>query len=615
MFSIIKKYLKQLFSPIDQEFKQEFHNEIFHVNIYRLKALIYLMVIYSLFLLVTDIYLSELWKKLELDIYVILDIIFISVNIISLIVFNINKKSDIVLFLKKAFIYFLPLFIMAWTAIIGGLEYSYSQGFPTFIIALFFISAILFFSLRTYLLFTFVGFIALSLTIYCSYEIDQTVLLRYFTIVPVILLAILIQRMLYAAKVKDFLQKKEIEKINTRLHQSEKNLKQKIQAKTLELTKSNEELKKAIVKAEESDKLKTSFLQNMSHEIRTPMNAIVGFADMLNQADLDKEKCNNYVEIIITSSNQLLEIVEDILKISTLEAGQEAVYLSETPVNSILHDLKTKFEHLAKTKNLQLFFKKELSDNDSIIMTDRSKLLLVLNNMIKNGLKFCFEGFVEFGYTLQHDFLQFYVKDTGIGIRTEIHDKIFDRFWQAETGNSRKYGGTGLGLAISKAYVELMGGEIWLKSAPNKGTIFFFTIPYKPVNKAQQEQKQIASVNWNNKTILVAEDEEINFLYLEELLMETGAKIIHAVNGNLALEYTDKYKPDLILMDLKMPVMSGEQATQRIKQKYPHIPIIAQTAYTLTKDKQRALDSGCDDYLSKPINKGHLLKTLSKFLA
>jgi len=236
---------------------------------------------------------------------------------------------------------------------------------------------------------------------------------------------------------------------------------------------------KALEKAEESDKLKTAFLQNISHEIRTPLNAISGFTDLLSDPNLSPQTQSEYIKIIQNSSSRLTSIISDIITISALETNQEELRYSNVCINSIIGELNAVFEQQASQKGLILYSKRVLNEEQANVLTDRTKVTQILSNLISNSIKFTNEGFVEFGCVLKGNSLEFFVKDSGIGIEPEFHEKIFERFRQADRSINRLYGGTGLGLAISKAFVDLLGGKIWLNSEPNKGSVFYFTIPYK----------------------------------------------------------------------------------------------------------------------------------------
>ena len=239
---------------------------------------------------------------------------------------------------------------------------------------------------------------------------------------------------------------------------------------------------KAKEKAEESDRLKTAFLHNISHEIRTPMNSIVGFSEFLKDTDLSVEKRNTYVDIIHNSSEQLLSIITDIISIATLEAGQESIFKCPVNVNVVLKTLYAQFEPKTKQKNIPLYLNCGLYDEEAIIQIDQTKFIQILLNLVNNAIKFTKQGFIKFGYEQKGEYLEFFIEDTGIGIPSHMHESIFERFRQVESTIANGYGGAGLGLSISKGYVELMGGKIWLSSEPDKGSTFYFTIPYLQYN-------------------------------------------------------------------------------------------------------------------------------------
>jgi PAS domain S-box-containing protein len=384
----------------------------------------------------------------------------------------------------------------------------------------------------------------------------------------------------------------------------------------IERKNSDYDLKNALKKAQESDRLKSAFLANMSHEIRTPMNGIIGFSELFLEKDLSYNERKEYAKIVIDSSKQLLTIVNDILDISKIEAGVVQLNYESVIINELLSNLEAFYAPLAKEKNLELICKKGLSEVDSAIKIDKTKLHQVLTNLLSNAFKFTDNGSVEFGYEKVENNLQFYVKDTGPGIDKKLHNKIFDRFIQANVNYDKQNKGTGLGLAISKKFIELFGGDIWLNSN-NTGTTVYFTIPYDnlniqlPILEVQQKPK---IKQYNKKiTILVAEDEIYNLMYINELFAKTTYEIIEANNGKEAVEKVQKNPNiDLVLMDIKMPIMNGKDAMKEIKIINPNIPVIALSAFAMESDKEVALSTGFDFYLSKPIDRKLLFELIDE---
>jgi PAS domain S-box-containing protein len=379
-----------------------------------------------------------------------------------------------------------------------------------------------------------------------------------------------------------------------------------------------QELINAKNKAEESDRLKTAFLHNISHEVRTPMNAIVGFSDLLSDPDLPPSIRNEFTETIVRSSNQLLTIITQIVSMATLETGQEKIYSKEVSLNSILGKIFDQFKDEAGRKNILLKNNNSIPESDHLIITDESKLTQILSNLLGNALKFTKTGSIDFGYSLKKEDLEFYVKDTGIGIPEDLQDKIFERFRQVETTLAREYEGAGLGLSISKAYVELLGGKIWVTSSLGNGSSFYFTIPY---NKSKLDKPRSKRVKINNQLlsekniVLIAEDEPDNFKLIEQYLLNTNIDLLHASNGKEAIDICKSNKEiKLVLMDLKMPVMDGFEASQKIKEFRNDLIIIAQTAYDREVDKIKAFSSGCTDFISKPFNRKELLSIISRHI-
>ena len=391
------------------------------------------------------------------------------------------------------------------------------------------------------------------------------------------------------------------------------------------------ELIKAKEKAEESDRLKSSFLSNMSHEIRTPLNAIVGFSDMFGNNEIPSQEKERFIPIIRDNTNQLLQLIDDILDLSKMESDQLNIFKKECRVGQVLENLVDVFNNQKAgmgKKEIDIRLKTEKQIEELSIHTDPVRLRQVLSNLIGNSLKFTETGYIEIGCTVQigkdrknYRFIQFCVKDTGIGISEKGKKTIFDRFTKVEDDITKLYRGTGLGLAISKKLVKILGGEIWIESTPGKGSSFYFTIPVGKVEMpktktgpAKKVQPPFGSDNWDNKSILVAEDEESNFKLLEVILQKTKANITRVTNGKDAVEACKSKSFNLVLMDIKMPIMDGLTATKKIKKFKKELPVVAVTAYAREEEQEESRLAGCDDIVVKPISIEKLLTTLSKYL-
>jgi signal transduction histidine kinase len=404
----------------------------------------------------------------------------------------------------------------------------------------------------------------------------------------------------------------ELIQMQEKLQQMNNQLEDLVKVRTLELQLAKE-------KAEESDKLKTAFLANMSHEIRTPMNGILGFSQLLKQPDLSAQDKTNYIDTIDKSTNQLLNIITDILNISKIEAGQETTYPVAFNLNELLDEINSFFQPLATQRNLKLSINKNFSFATANIVSDPVKLSQILNNLIGNAIKFTEKGTVEMNVSANNLRLIFSIKDTGIGIDPSLHDVIFDRFRQVELTHSRKYGGTGLGLSLAKTYIEMLGGTIKVYSVPRKGSTFTFEIPLFLVIDAtptEKTEKNTISrhLNWSNKTLLLAEDEAANAYFVQSVLAPTGINVIVVQNGLDAVEQCRKNNDiDVVIMDIKMPEMDGLAAARIIRSFNKELPIIAITAYALSSDSEKCIEAGCNDYLPKPILIEQLVGLLQKY--
>lgn len=382
-----------------------------------------------------------------------------------------------------------------------------------------------------------------------------------------------------------------------------------------------ENLKKALDKAKESDRLKSAFLANMSHEIRTPMNGILGFASLLKDSNLTSTEITRYTDVIEKSGERMLYIINNIVDISKIESGIETIRKTATNINNILQYFNNFFYPEAKSKNLLLTLAAGLPDEQAIIDTDSDKLNSILMNLIKNSIKYTHQGSIEFGYKLKDNNLEFFVADTGIGIPADRQDVIFDRFIQADIEDKGVYEGAGLGLTISKAYVEMLGGTIRLESTEGVGTTFFFTIPYTKSSKQKLPEINKPNLHVEDSpvkkkiTFLIVDDEPVSDAYLTAVVDNYSNKIFHASNGKEAVEIFNKNPDiDIILMDMKMPVMNGYEATKEIRKFNKDVIIIAQTAYALLGDRKLALDAGCNDYISKPADKDDLIQLIEKYI-
>ena len=379
------------------------------------------------------------------------------------------------------------------------------------------------------------------------------------------------------------------------------------------------EIANARKKAEESDRLKSAFLANMSHEIRTPMNGIMGFAELLKNQSLSVQQQQKYIEIIEMSGVRLLNIINDILDISRIEAGVMDVALEGSDTNEQLEYIYSFFKPQVEAQGMQLLLSDMLPAENSKVVTDREKVFAVLNNLVKNAIKYSRKGTIEFGCNKKGSFLEFFVKDTGIGIPKDRQDAIFDRFVQADIEDIEARQGAGLGLSISRSYVKMLGGEIWVESEEHKGSTFYFTLPYKKdIQQADSQQSNEPGKNKEDQEmklkILIVEDDEFSAKLIKEHVQKNGKEILQAASGLEAVTISKDHPDiDLILMDIKMPDMNGMAATREIRKFNNNVVIIAQTAKALIGDKQSLLDTGFNDYITKPIHSNELKALIKKY--
>ncbi len=373
------------------------------------------------------------------------------------------------------------------------------------------------------------------------------------------------------------------------------------------------------IKAEEADRMKTSFLANMSHEIRTPLNAILGFTQLLSKPDISPEDKDIFIKNIKNSGERLLGLLDDILDLSKIEAGAVKVYIADVSVNKLIEDLAAvvSLSRRVIDKNLKLVVEKAFHDGDDVIRTDETRLFQILSNLLNNAVKFTEHGTISTGYELiESDYIKFYVKDTGIGISKESIQKIYTPFFQE--GKLPAAGGTGLGLAIVKGLTESLGGTIEISSAVDKGTEVSFTIPYIRNGETKHIKSFTGSpdsYNITGKKILLVEDEPVNRRLMEKFIESTGAELISTESGNESVELCTKDGSiDLVLMDLTLPDIDGYTAMERIRKVRPELPIVAQSATSMSEHRERARDAGADDFIAKPIKREELYNSIWKQL-
>lgn len=381
--------------------------------------------------------------------------------------------------------------------------------------------------------------------------------------------------------------------------------------------------------AEDSEQLKSAFLAHMSHEIRTPMNGILGFCDLLKEPQLTGEKQQEYIEIIKKSGLRMLNIINDIISMAKIESGLLEAHLQEVNINYKIDFIYNFFKHEAELKGLGFTTKKPLADKDATINSDVEKIYSILGNLVKNAIKHTATGNIEMGYVIKTDqqtsLVEFYVKDSGFGIPQNKHLSIFERFRQIKVSNNMDLQGAGLGLPISKAYVELLGGKIWIASEKGKGSIFYFTLPYRTEqrdktggqnNNSFKRKQQSATIEDLKLKTLIVEDDEVSRLLITTYVKKVSDTILVAKTGQDAVHVLKNHPDiDLVLMDIQLPVMDGFEATRQIRQFNEEVIIIAQTASGLSEDKEKTMGVGCNEYMLKPIKRSTLLALVQKYFS
>lgn len=384
-----------------------------------------------------------------------------------------------------------------------------------------------------------------------------------------------------------------------------------------------QQFREAKEKAEESDRLKTAFLANMSHEIRTPMNSIIGFSALLTEDSLSDSDKVEYIQHINQSGESLLNLIDDIIDIAKIEAGQLTITYESYSLDELMEELQASYSELIGRKSnklVNLIAEPAELPSGNTIMTDPFRLRQVISNLLVNAMKFTSQGSITYGFMIDGDSILFYVRDTGIGIAEENHSIIFNRFRQAQNDGRKHYGGTGLGLAISQHIVELLGGQIRVESKPGEGSLFYFTIPYKPVDKNHpsndlRNRDRMLQYDWSDKTMLVIEEVDSNFNYISAALSRTGIRLIRATGSKSGIGISISNNDiDLVLININLPEMDGYLAAKEIKKHRPMLPVIAQTPDTSQVDVERSHEAGCDEIVPKPVKFNVLMNVISKYL-
>ncbi|MEN9445483.1 MAG: hypothetical protein RIS47_2374 [Bacteroidota bacterium] len=372
------------------------------------------------------------------------------------------------------------------------------------------------------------------------------------------------------------------------------------------------DIKKAQERAEENIKLKNAFIANLSHEIRTPLNGILGFSEIITQATKENHELDKFVKMIKKSSNQLIDIIDNLLEVAKIQTGQISFHNDFFSLNELFSRIANTYDQM-HTIELRVNF--GLSTGRDVVIADQKKLEIIVHKLLSNAFKFTHTGFVELGYLILDEKPLFYVQDTGPGIPPEKYEAVFESFRQADSSDTRLFGGAGLGLTIAKGLVEVMGGKIWFETTLHVGTTFYFNLPidFKWQRYIQAETYAVTR-DMSNSKFLVVEDDLFNFELIKAYLGRTNAQIIHADNAFAAIDLMTQTQPDLILMDLQLPGMNGLECTQQIKLINPRTPVIIITAFASQLDKENSILAGCDAFLTKPVDQKQLLSTIEQQL-
>ena len=591
------------------------HNRIVQENFARLKYLSLICISYSVFILICDFAPVPVWNSQYLGIYKILDTLFALLSLFSIIFFWFYKADNLEVknFVTKM-TYFL---VLIWSAVVSGIELT-SLGFSALILIMLMGVFFLYNNLFSSVVLFSGAFIALFDTVFLLNHMDRSFVPILLMIFPFVIISILISKKNYQGKVNELMNNIRLENLNRELLSIREHLEEEVRRRT-------HELKIAKERAEESDRLKTAFLANMSHEIRTPMNGILGFVDLLKEPGLSGAEQRNYISIIEKGGKRLLNIINNLVDISKIESGLVELNITETNILQQIEYIATFFRPVAERKGLQLFVHTSPDESSTIVYTDREKVYAILTNLVNNAIKYCEDGFIELGCIATSSELTIYIKDTGIGIAEERQLAIFDRFVQADLSDLEARQGAGLGLSISKSYVEMLGGKIWVESHSGndsilRGSVFYFTLPFYYEPNEKQPTDIFFSENRpepvrRKLNIVIAEDDKTSEMLLGIIIESIAGKVYKTTTGAETVEVC-RMNPDidLVLMDIRMPVMSGYEAARQIRSFNQKVIILAQSAFALAGDKELALAAGCDDYITKPVRENVLMELLEKHL-
>jgi CheY-like chemotaxis protein len=392
-------------------------------------------------------------------------------------------------------------------------------------------------------------------------------------------------------------------------------LDEKVKERTLELMQRNSELVEARDKAEAGDRLKTAFLRNISHEVRTPLNGILGFSKLIADSHPPDSDAREFVKYLELSSNRLMNTITDYIDISLIVSSTLDCSKRVVSIIPVFEDLKSKSQTASLTKGLEFEFSFDENCRNQYVNTDGELLAKVCSHLIDNAIKFTSRGSVRVFCSLDKDSLVFRVSDTGVGIDPEARERIFEPFMQENISTNRGYEGSGLGLTIVAGLLKVLGGHLTLESEKGKGSVFTARIPHGMEGMSIPEAPKAAD-RFLSPVLLVAEDDPANLEFIDMVLRKFALKVYTAENGKEALDLCSEHKDiSVVLMDIKMPVMDGLEATRRIKEIRPDLPVLALTAFVMSGDEQNAREAGCDDFISKPVSPSVLISKLKSYLS